>query len=408
MSKVMKKAYGEPMKQEFDLRSASQEAARCLLCYEAPCSESCPAGTDPAKFIRSLRFRNVKGAAETVRENNPLAGCCAEVCPYGQLCEEGCSRSGIDRPIEIGKIQRFLVRQEREQKMVFLHAAERKEERIACLGAGPASLACARELALRGYPVTVYEAQEKAGGMLACEIIPSRLPREVVDFDIQTIEDLGVEFRFGEKIDAAGLGKLREEYDAVFVGTGLCKPKMPDLPGIGLAGVENALDFLREIVESGGKQSLKSPVIVIGGGDVAMDCATAAKQLGATTKIVYRRTVEEAPADIDEVTAVQGMGIPIIQEFAPAEILGKDGWVSAMRFRGRDDESELVLKAGQVVFAVGQAEDESTKGITAGGNVFTGGDRTNGGKTVVQAVADGKESAEQIAAYLAGRQKGGE
>ena len=106
MSKVIKKAYAEEMKQGYNLRTAMEEASRCLLCHDAPCSKSCPAKTDPAKFIRSLRFRNIKGAAETIRENNPLAGCCAEVCPYGQLCEQACSRTGIDKPIEIGKLQK--------------------------------------------------------------------------------------------------------------------------------------------------------------------------------------------------------------------------------------------------------------------------------------------------------------
>lgn len=147
MSKVIKKAYAEEMKQGYNLRTAMEEASRCLLCHDAPCSKSCPAKTDPAKFIRSLRFRNIKGAAETIRENNPLAGCCAEVCPYGQLCEQACSRTGIDKPIEIGKLQKFLVEMEKREGMEFLHVEEKRDGKIACVGAGPASLACARELA---------------------------------------------------------------------------------------------------------------------------------------------------------------------------------------------------------------------------------------------------------------------
>ena len=140
MSKITKKEYGEEMEKGFNLRTAMEEASRCLLCHDSPCSKGCPAGTDPGKFIRSLRFRNIKGAAETVRENNPLAGCCAQVCPYGKMCEQACSRTGIDKPIEIGKIQRFLVEEEKNQGMEFLKAAEPKKEKIACVGAGPASL----------------------------------------------------------------------------------------------------------------------------------------------------------------------------------------------------------------------------------------------------------------------------
>ena len=217
MSKVIKKAYAEEMKQGYNLRTAMEEASRCLLCHDAPCSKSCPAKTDPAKFIRSLRFRNIKGAAETIRENNPLAGCCAEVCPYGQLCEQACSRTGIDKPIEIGKLQKFLVEMEKREGMEFLHVEEKRDGKIACVGAGPASLACARELALFGYDVTIYEANEKAGGVLTYGIVPSRLPQEVVDFDIATIEKLGVTFKFNETIDAARLEELKAEYDAVFL-----------------------------------------------------------------------------------------------------------------------------------------------------------------------------------------------
>ena len=155
MSKVIKKAYAEEMKQGYNLRTAMEEASRCLLCHDAPCSKSCPAKTDPAKFIRSLRFRNIKGAAETIRENNPLAGCCAEVCPYGQLCEQACSRTGIDKPIEIGKLQKFLVEMEKREGMEFLHVEEKRDGKIACVGAGTASLACARELALFGILVSL-------------------------------------------------------------------------------------------------------------------------------------------------------------------------------------------------------------------------------------------------------------
>lgn len=363
-------------------------------------SKSCPAKTDPAKFIRSRCFRNIKGAAETIRENNPLAGCCAEVCPYGQLCEQACSRTGIDKPIEIGKLQKFLVEMEKREGMEFLHVEEKRDGKIACVGAGPASLACARELALFGYDVTIYEANEKAGGVLTYGIVPSRLPQEVVDFDIATIEKLGVTFKFNETIDAARLEELKAEYDAVFVGTGLWKSKVIDIPGKDLDGVVSAIDFLKDARLNKENMTLGDTVLVIGGGDVAMDCVTTAKQLGAKATIVYRRTIEEAPADIDEVMAVQSMGIPIIQEFAPGEIIGSEGHVTAMKFNGRDNESELTMKADQVVFAIGQAACDTTKDIKAGGKVFTGGDMVNGGKTVVQAVAEGKDAAAMIAAYL--------
>ena len=178
------------------------------------------------------------------------------------------------------------------------------------------------------------------------------------------------------------------------------KSKVIDIPGKDLDGVVSAIDFLKDARLNKENMTLGDTVLVIGGGDVAMDCVTTAKQLGAKATIVYRRTIEEAPADIDEVMAVQSMGIPIIQEFAPGEIIGSEGHVTAMKFNGRDNESELTMKADQVVFAIGQAACDTTKDIKAGGKVFTGGDMVNGGKTVVQAVAEGKDAAAMIAAYL--------
>ena len=157
LSKVVKAAYTAEAVAGFTHRTAIEEAARCLLCHDAPCSKGCPAGTDPAKFVRSIRFRNVKGAAETIRSNNVLGGSCARVCPYDRLCEEACSRCGIDRPIEIGKLQRYAIEQEEIFGMKTLEAGEAKPGKVACIGAGPASLAAAAELRKAGYAVTIFE-----------------------------------------------------------------------------------------------------------------------------------------------------------------------------------------------------------------------------------------------------------
>ncbi len=260
----------------------------------------------------------------------------------------------------------------------------------------------------------MYEAKEKAGGVLTYGIVPSRLPQEVVDFDIETIEKLGVAFKFGQKIDLAQLDALKKENDAVFVGVGLWQAKLVDIPGTDLEGVENAIDFLEKarkgavtelpdnVFVIGGGDVAMDCVIVIGGGDVAMDCVTTAKQLGAkNAAIVYRRTIEEAPADMDEVKLVQSMGIPMFTQFAPAEIVGKDGKVAFFKTAGRDGESELTLKADMVVFAIGQALDAEYADADLGDGVFVGGDMANGkGATVVEAVADGKEAAAKIMEYV--------
>ncbi|MCG8485001.1 MAG: NAD(P)-dependent oxidoreductase [Clostridia bacterium] len=421
MSKVEKKDYLDEAVQPFNLRTAMEEAARCTLCHDAPCSKGCPAGTDPGKFIRSIRFRNFKGAAETIRENNVLGGCCANVCPYDRLCEEACSRTGIDRPIEIGKLQRFAVEQEKLFDMAVLTAPEATKAKVACVGSGPASLSCAAKLAINGYKVTIFEERAKAGGVLTYGIAPSRLPQEVVDFDIQKVKDLGVEFVFNTKIgkDVSVDELKQQEFEAIFLGMGLWQPKMVEVPGMDLQGVTNAVEFLENARNNDGKVDIGDHIIVIGGGDVAMDCAATAKLVGANrVNIVYRRTVEEAPADFKEIQYVQSMGVNLITKFRPKEILGENGKVVGMLAEGTDDYSELKIKADTIVFAIGQSPEDvkavvnvdvsekgfvaadENKGITSTEGVFAAGDVVNGGKTVVEAVAQGKDSADSIMDYL--------
>ena len=414
MSKVVKANYTAEAVAGFTHRTAMEEAARCLLCYDAPCSKGCPAGTDPAKFIRSIRFSNVKGAAETIRENNVLGGTCARVCPYDRLCEEACSRCGIDKPIEIGKLQRYAIEQEEVFGMKTLNAPEKKVGNVACVGAGPASLACAAELAKAGYKVTVIEKEAKAGGVLTYGIVPSRLPQAVVDHDIAQVEGLGVEFKFNTKSTADDL----KDYDAVFIGAGLWKANLPQIEGIDLDGVYAAVDFLKEARTNGEKFAPGKKVLVVGGGDVTVDCAVTAKLLGAEdVKIVYRRTLEEAPGNMSEFHYALSLGIGITTGMAPAAVKG-NGKVEAVEFAGfRDEAAKLTLSADTIVFATGQnAEDMNALAdvnLTAKGtidaaedgttnveNVFAAGDIVNGGKTVVEAVAAGKEAAASMIAYL--------
>ena len=319
MSKIMKGKYTTEAVAGFTHRTALEEAARCLLCHDAPCSKGCPAGTDPAKFIRSIRFRNVKGAAETIRENNILGGSCARVCPYDNLCEEACSRCGIDKPIEIGKLQRYAIEQEKLFGMKTLEAGEKKPGKVACVGAGPASLACAAELAKAGYKVTIFEREAKAGGMLTYGIIPSRLPQSVVDWDIKQVKNLGVKFVFNKAVAAEDL----EEFDAVFVGTGLWDAKLPKLEGAELKGVYSAVEYLKEARSNTKNFNPGERVIVVGGGDVAIDCAVTAKLLGAKdVRILYRRTIEEAPANINEFHYALSLGIGITTGLYPVAAKG--------------------------------------------------------------------------------------
>lgn len=402
MAKVNKLAYGEQNVQDYNIRTAVEEASRCLLCEDSPCSKVCPALTDPGKFIRSIRFKNIKGAAEVIRSNNILGASCALICPHENLCEKACSRTEIDKPINIGKLQKFAMDQEKMFNLKVLKAHEKKrEEKIACIGSGPASLACAAKLALEGYQVTVFEEKEKLGGMLTYGITPSRLPQEVVDQDINCLKELGVEFRTSEHIAPEDIKKLKNEYKAIFIGVGLAKSKDIKIEGHDLDGVENALSFLANARSSNGKVKVGNNVVVIGLGDVALDCATTARQLSqGKVSIVYRRSIEESPAHGAELTYTQGMGIPIYTEFAPEAILGEDNKAMALVCKSRDGYSEMKLKADHIIFAIGQEPYEEYKNYTLEDGLFAGGDFVSGGKTAVEAVADGKESAEKIISYL--------
>ena len=427
MSKVKIGGYTAEAKAGFDHRTAIEEASRCLLCHDAPCSADCPAGTNPSDFIRAIRFRNPKGAAEIIRENNVFGGSCARVCPYDRLCEGACSRTGIDRPIEIGKLQRYAIEQEKLFRMKTLKAPRGKKKGcVACIGAGPASIACAAELAKEGYAVTIFEREQKAGGVLSYGITPARLPQKVVDWDIASLKGLGIKFEFGSEI-----GKKvtvqdllnKQGFDAVFIGAGLWKSTAAGVPGEDLKNVISAVDFLKKARTSGGFKAVNGKkVIVIGGGDVAVDCATTAKLSGAAdVHIWYRRTVEDAPADMDEFAYALSLGITITTNFAPKAFTGK-GKVEFAEFKGfrkLDEKSEAKVACDFVVLALGQqAEDMqavfcenlaiANKGCIAakkGGKtnckgVFAAGDIVNGGKTIVEAVAEGKEAAAQVLAYL--------
>lgn len=414
MSKIIKAKYNSELVQGFTHRTALEEAARCLLCHDAPCSKGCPAGTDPAKFVRSIRFRNVKGAAETIRSNNVMGGTCARICPYDRLCEEACSRCGIDKPIQIGKLQRYAIEQEKLFGMKTLEVSEEKKNgKIACVGAGPASLACAAELAKAGYKVTVFEREAKAGGACSYGIIPHRLPQSVVDWDVAQVKALGVKFKFNHEVKNEDL----EQFDAVFVGAGLWAGNKPKIEGAELKGVYDAIDFLKQARVNKTKFDPGRRVVVVGGGDTAVDCAVTAKLLGAEdVRVLYRRTIEEAPASIDEFHYLLSMGIGITTGLTPVAAKGSRKITSVEAKGFYDKKADMTLSCDTLVFATGQkAEDLSDvaelplndngtikvkKNGSAGDRFFAAGDVVNGGKTVVEAVAAGKEAAGSIISFL--------
>ncbi|WP_042357413.1 FAD-dependent oxidoreductase [Bacillus rubiinfantis] len=385
----------EPLQiEDFDIRRAMEEASRCLLCEDAPCSKGCPAGTEPGKFIRSIRFRNVNGAAETIRENNILGASCSLICPQERLCEQECSRSGIDRPIQIGMLQQFAMEHERKLDKTYLTVNDTYQgKRVACIGAGPASLACAAELAKQGVEVTIFDEHQQPGGMLRYGIPPYRLPDTVIDQDIHQIKKLGVKFELNHTVTLEELEYMNNTYDAVFVGAGLWAPKKLPLPGADLNGVFTAIEFLKEARETHGELTGLGNVVIIGGGDVAMDCAATCKLLGASTIYdVFIETLEDAPAVQKEKDFIFKLGIPMISEFKPIELIGTEK-VERVKFEHISNGSTLEIAADTVIFAVGQTmRDDAATWKNANGG-FYGGDMMNGGDTVVRAVQEGKEAA---------------
>lgn len=388
----------EPTRIEaYDFRRAMEEASRCLLCEDAPCSKGCPAKTDPGKFIRSIRLKNVNGAAETIRENNILGASCALICPQEKLCEQECSRTGIDRPIQIGKLQQFAMEHERALDKTYLSKKDTYTgKRVACIGSGPASLACAADLAKEGVEVTIFEEHQKIGGMLRYTIPPFRLPDSVLDQDISQLEKLGVKFELNHRVTPAELEYLQQEYDQVFVGAGTWQPKKLPIPGADLPGVVLALDFLAQAKENHKEMAPLGDVVIIGGGDVGMDCAATSKLLGATSIYnVFLESLEGAPAVQSEKDFVFKLGIPLISEFKPVEFIG-NGKVEKVKFQHITNESTILLKGDTVILAVGQKMSEETCSLKESEHIFIGGDMANGGNTAVQAIGEGRIAAAKI------------
>ena len=387
---------------------AIEEASRCLLCLDAPCSKNCPAGTDPARFIRALRFLNEKGAAEIIRENNALGAICARVCPQEKYCKLGCSRSGIDKPIEIGKIQRYITDFEANLKMEILRKPEVElKQKVAIIGSGPGGLELAALLRMKGYQVTIFEKDEKLGGYLRYGIPSYRLPNDVLDLEIKRILDLGVKNLVNHPVDDDEFKKLKEEYDAVVVGTGyeLAKtlPIFEDDPH-----VELATQFLKRAKNEGGDIDVYSDTLVIGGGDVAMDVVTTLKRIGTPRVIdVVYEEFNEFRASQKELNEARALNVSIIDGYVPMSYDGK-----VVTFKHRHLPSVISIEPKHIILAVGQVVrpqfdldynlgEVVTNNYRVGdSNVFVVGDIARGDKTVVGAVKTAKEAAYFIDSYL--------
>lgn len=398
----------------FSALTVCEEASRCLLCHDAPCSKACPAGTNPDKFIRSVRFRNFKGAAETIRMNNALGAICARVCPTEKYCQKGCSRSGIDRPIDIGRIQRYVTDFEDAAGMNILEKKPLNGKSVGIVGSGPSALQAAATLTMLGYQVEVYEKEKELGGML--RFIPEyRLPNHIVDKEIERIEKFGVKFHTGVEVGRkVTMDELKEKHDAVVVAPGYSYGKMLPLFD-GNDKVVKAVDFLKEVKAKAGKVSVPNNVLVVGGGDVAMDVVTTLKLLGAenVTDVVYEE-FKEFRASKKELEGAQKLGVTIIDGYVPVAVDG-----GKVTFEHRVIKAKVEVEADLIVLAVGQIPivaglgldlvrgevNEGRPYVTKDPKVWVCGDIAHSAydKTVVGGVRTGKEVAFYIDAAIGGK-----
>lgn len=417
------------MEKDFTVQQAMIEASRCLMCADAPCTCNCPAGVDARGFIRKIRFENFDGAVKLLKNSNILAGSCAYICPTESQCAKGCSAAGLTAPIDIAGLQRFVMDYERKRGMIEPRPPRHDGKKIAVIGSGPAGLGCATELAVRGHIVTVFESGPEVGGMLRSVIPSFRLPSVVIDFEIEFIKKLGVEFECLKTVERPS-DLSAQGFSAVFIGTGLQKSQGGDLIGSQLSGVYQALDFLA-MSKQGQMPTLGRRVVVMGGGDTAIDAARVSKHAGAECFILYRRTQREMPAYAEEIKAAWNDGVEFYFRVLVRSIVGTDKvtGVRCVRIRwhekipgttqGYDVEgAEFVVPCDTVVYAIGQkpahdfgfrttqdgliAVHKDTM-MTSADGIFAGGDCVNGGGTAAWAVGAGKRAAVKIDEYVKNR-----
>jgi heterodisulfide reductase subunit A len=398
-----------------------------------PCRVACPAGVNAQGYVVLISQGKFKEALEVLRRTMPFAGVCGRVCTHP--CEQDCERGQVDQPIAIRTLKRFMADYELKEGREKATPVERtKEEKVAIAGSGPAGLACAYDLIRQGYPVTVFESAPEVGGLLRYGIPEYRLPKEVLNNEINYIQELGVEIKTNTPVkNLAGI--FDEGYKAIFLGTGAGVSQKMGIPGENIPGVLHSLDFLRQ-VNFGVKVSLGSKVAVIGGGNAAVDAARIAQRLGASEiTVVYRRSRAEMPAIPSEIEEMEREGIKIQFLAAPVKVLSKDNRVIGIQCirmeLGEPDASgrrrpvpikgsEFTINVDNVIIAVGQGVDKATlpedvdytnwgtlsvDSITLQTNidgVFAGGDVVSGPADVIAAVTAGKEAAISIDRYLRG------
>lgn len=409
---------------------ALAEAQRCFYCeYDVACMRGCPTTIDIPKFIKEIAKGDPEQAARTIMESNVFGAVCARVCPVEKLCEQNCITETIHlRPIPIGKLQRYATDRLLSSGRLPFERAQPTGRRVAVVGAGPAGIAAAFELARRGHDVTVFDREEEPGGLDRYGIAEYKIDAEFVRRELQYLLQLGgVTLKLGETITATRLELLRKEHDAVLVAVGLGQTRRLGIPGEDLEGVQDALSFIRQIKEGPlTGVPVGERVVVIGAGNTAIDAATQAKRLGAAAvTVAYRRGRADVKCTDHEFDISIADGCEWVWHADPAEVVedpARPGHVGAVRFarRGAAGEELLELPCDHLVKAIGQVPHDwmdevpnlvrepnrtlkvnPTTWMTSVRGVFAAGDCVLRAKEVVNAVAEGKRAALSIDGWLA-------
>jgi glutamate synthase (NADPH/NADH) small chain len=416
--------------------AALVEANRCLFCYDAPCTKSCPTGIDVPKFIKQITTDNVKGSAHTIFLSNIMGAGCSKVCPVEKLCEGACVYNLMDEEaISIAKLQRYATEKAMEKKWQLFERKKSIGKKVAVVGAGPAGLSCAHVLSREGIDVTIYEKEAKGGGLMTYGIAAYKVTHQFCEDEVNYILGIGgIDIKYNQELGKnISLTDLQKNYDAVFLAIGVGLARQLDIPGEELEGVEDAIKFIYDIREKGfDKVAVGDKVAVIGMGMTAIDAATQAKRLGAKeVTLVYRRTENEKPCTQVELDIAKLDGCEIIWLAAPKEVKGKDGKVNELvcsvmnlgepdasgRRSPVDTGETFSLDVDMVIKATGQKPFEELvnsnklenkngklvikeKAISSINAIFAGGDCVNGGREVVDAVQAGKDGAKAILKYF--------
>ena len=440
----------------YDEAAALDEAARCLHCANMPCVSGCPVNVHIPAFIDQVRQGDFEAAYQIITQSSSLPAVCGRVCPQENQCEARCVRGKKGEPVGIGRLERFVADWHNQFSAAAPARPTPNGRRVAVVGSGPSGLTCAGDLAKKGYAVTVFEALHLAGGVLVYGIPEFRLPKRIVQQEVDSLRQLGVDVQTNVVIGKTiTIDELFEQgYEAVFIGSGAGLPNFMGIPGESLKGVYSANEFLtRSNLMKAYRADAATPiwkggrVVVVGGGNVAMDAARTALRLGGQVSVVYRRSMEELPARREEVEHAMEEGVEFHLLNNPVRILGyqnpddprdpKNGCVKAVECirmeLGEPDEkgrrrpveipgSEFVMQADVVIIAIGTSPNPLIKNTTAGlevnrrggiivqedtgatsrSGVYAGGDAVTGAATVILAMGAGKTAAKAIDQALMG------